>query len=300
MGVVAVTVFVQWEFRILLARRTMYMGILRVMETPSTRDTAPRQRAPSRTTNAIRRAAEIHRSGSRLPTERGIRLVGQGRTFSNSPKFARNHHPLDKIENTKSNLSTDTSSSKKREKKKKRTCSSTILSARKRTRENSVFPVEAEQNGRSPVKRRSNHYERERERERDTVDWSWLEEEEKRILRGRRTISCSPMHRERPRAQPLLPSPTSTPCLFQPLRLHAQNGDVAISLCLAMLLYGESNLRPANFECRCVQVGSKLELLLEFIQLSAFCNSNMGSGPSYPLKKATTARKSRGRLNHER
>ncbi|KAK1130543.1 hypothetical protein K0M31_018669 [Melipona bicolor] len=33
MGVVAVTVFVQWEFRILLARRTMYTGILRVMET---------------------------------------------------------------------------------------------------------------------------------------------------------------------------------------------------------------------------------------------------------------------------
>ena len=32
MGVVAVTVFVQWEFRILLARRTMYTGILRVTE----------------------------------------------------------------------------------------------------------------------------------------------------------------------------------------------------------------------------------------------------------------------------
>lgn len=33
MGVVAVTVFTQWEFRILLARRTMYMGTLCAMET---------------------------------------------------------------------------------------------------------------------------------------------------------------------------------------------------------------------------------------------------------------------------
>lgn len=33
MGVVPVTVFAQWEFRILLARRTMYMGTLCAMET---------------------------------------------------------------------------------------------------------------------------------------------------------------------------------------------------------------------------------------------------------------------------
>jgi len=33
MGVVLVTVFAQWEFRIPLARRTMYMGTLCAMET---------------------------------------------------------------------------------------------------------------------------------------------------------------------------------------------------------------------------------------------------------------------------
>lgn len=33
MGVVPVTVFAQWEFRILLARSTMYMGTLCAMET---------------------------------------------------------------------------------------------------------------------------------------------------------------------------------------------------------------------------------------------------------------------------